>query len=649
MKNSTALFFVILLGVMLPKNIWAQWSTIPSADNDLNTLKSNPGTGFTSCTDGSGGAFYAFVKSAISDGNPDVFVNHIDKNGVVKWGAGINVNETSDQQYNPAICEDGHGGCYVAYENLFSVPGYPVFVQHFDSLGNKLWAGNGVRPLTIDNSLGQSEASLANNNGNGVFVTVQNTAFGGADGIHSQKLDLNGLLQWGIGGSRVKLPYYERNPETVADGSGGVMIIWFSAYALRAQHLNGAGVRQYDTANYFLNTNSISNGYKIIRDNDNRFIAVWPGDHADGTSMNIYAQKINIGGTKLWGAAEVIICDTTGTQSTPDVLSDNNGGAYFSWNDGRSANSSYYAQRVNSTGVRQWQTQGVEVYNLGTAYPQNYMVADINNGAKIFFSNTAGGYNIRMQSLNMDGSKNAPANGIQVTAYGTYLPSKDGIIPLANGEAIVFGEVYAGNYNQMYAKKVPQGCITAKPAITKITTACGPNSATLTWPGHLFSTYEVRYKISTAGSWTAIGNIGRVNTYTFSNLQANTAYKFQLRAICDLNNSSSPWANKNKTTQNCLMSAGSFAEAENISAEEENVSMKVYPNPANRNCIVNFNAAGSGQLKVFDLNSKIKYQTVIAAKQQQQVIDVSSFAAGIYICRFEMAGKTFTQKIVVIK
>ncbi|MEP7318369.1 MAG: T9SS type A sorting domain-containing protein, partial [Panacibacter sp.] len=232
---------------------------------------------------------------------------------------------------------------------------------------------------------------------------------------------------------------------------------------------------------------------------------------------------------------------------------------------------------------------------------------------------------------------------------GVFLPSKDAVVALPNGEAIVFAEINAGNYNQMYAKKVPQGCINTAPVIGNVTTSCGPNSATVTWPGHLFSTYDLRYKISGGGPWTNVGNVGRATSHTFSNLQPNTTYKFQLRAVCDLNGSSSPWANKNKITQNCLMAANSFAESENISAAEENISMKVYPNPANKNCIVNFNAVSNGQLKVFDLNGKIKYQTAVAANQQQQVIDVTSFAAGIYICRLEMAGNIFTQKLVVVK
>lgn len=648
MKNVSFLQVLLFLAVCIPAQLSAQWSTVPDVNNNLNASKPNPGTGFSSCPDGSGGAFYAFVKTSVSDGNPDVFVNRIDKNGVVKWGSGINVNETADNQVNPVICEDGHGGCYVAYENTFSIPGFPVLVQHFDSAGNKLWAGNGVRALTIPNGLGQSAASLSNDDGNGVFVTVQNTVFGGADGIHSQKLNFDGLLQWGADGSRVILPFYERNPQTIADGSGGVMIIWFSNYQLRAQRLNAGGVRQYDTANYFLNTVTTGGDYKLIKDAANQFIAVWSSDSADGNGYNIYAQKINIAGTKLWGSVPAVICNATGAQYIPSLISDNNGGAYVSWLDGRGSPAGYYAQRVNANGVRQWLSQGIPLYTSGAINGYNCMVPDINNGAKVFFEAISTGTNVSMQSLNMDGSKNTPAQGIIVASSNGSLPANRGAVALPNGEAIVFTEAFTGVYN-LYAKKVPQGCMSAKPVTSNVTTTCGPNSATLKWQGHLFSTFNVRYKIASASSWTTIGNVGRVTSYTFSNLQANTAYKFQVRAACNLSNTFSPWANRNKTTQNCLMAANIVTGTADAITVHENIVMSIYPNPATKNCIVQFTANSNGQLKVFDMNGHVKYQTVVNAKQQQQVIDVSAFNAGVYICRLISGDKIYSAKLVVVR
>ncbi len=650
MKTFAAIILLLFASAVLPSSLMAQWSTLPSVDNSINTLKTSPGANFASCSDGNGGAFYTFIKNSVTDGNPDVYVNRIDKNGVVRFGAGISLNNSADNQGNPDICEDGHGGCYVAYENVFSVPGNPVFVQHFDSLGTKLWAGNGVRALTIDNGLGQSVPSLANNNGNGVFLTVQNTVFGGADGLHSQKLSFNGVKQWGAGGRRVIVPGYERNPETVGDGNGGVMIIWFSAYQLRAQHLNASGQRLYDTANYFLSTESISGNYKLIRDTSNRFIAVWFGDHSDGSGSNIYAQKINISGAKLWGANPKVICDTTGHQTFPDVLSDNSGGAYISWCDGRATDAAFFAQRLNSNGVKQWQKQGVALYTGGALYPQNYLVPDLNNGAKVFFQGIDVTLIIKMQSLNLDGTKNAPAQGIAISnppGIGISLPNRGGVVAAPGGEAIVFNELYQGQYQEMHTKKVPQGCISGKPVIRKITTSCGPNSATMNWPGHLFSTFEVRYKIASAGTWTTIGNIGRDTSYIFANLQPNTAYKFQLRAKCDLDNSYSQWANKDKITQNCALFAGND-NASNITTATTG-QLKIYPNPASKSCVVSFGETGGGKLKLFDAGGNIIYQAAISAGQKQTILDVSAFAAGVYVCRLEMQGKSFMQRLVVVR
>jgi len=648
MKTFTALSALIFLTALLSEKAVAQWSTTPDTDNYLNAQKENPTNHFSACTDGSGGAYYTYVKNN-SGGAPHVYVNRVNKNGVVKWGNGIELNTSASQQFNPAICEDGKGGCYVAYEDNFVIAGNPVLVQHFDSLGNKLWAGNGIIPFTIAGALSQSAVSLANNNGNGVFVTAQNTVFGGADGIQTQKVNFNGALQWGAAGSRIILPAYERNPKSVADGNGGLLIVWFSNYQLRAQRVNSSGVRQYDTANYFLNgTGSSLSGaynYQLIRDSVNRYTIVWSADFVDGTGSNIYAQRININGVKLWTGGGVIICDTTGIQAAPNVLSDNNGGAYISWCDSRDANTGFYAQRVNSSGTKQWQKQGFPVYTGGAAYAQNFLVPDINNGAKLFWNATAGGHHIRMQSFNLNGSINAPAEGITTSStMGVVMPAYNAVVAVPNGEAIVIMEKYSGLYD-LYAKKVPQGCNTA-PVIKTITTGC--TSATLSWAGHLFSTFELRYQVSGAASWTTIGNVGRVTTYTINNLLLNTSYKFQIRTKCDLNNSYSGWKSKSKATQNCFAATATDIAAAGINEMESN-AMTIYPNPAGKSCIVKFTATGNGFLKLFDASGNLKYKSPVTTKQQQQAVDVSALTPGIYICRIETGSKVFTQKLVVAR
>jgi hypothetical protein len=60
------------------------------------------------------------------------------------------------------------------------------------------------------------------------------------------------------------------------------------------------------------------------------------------------------------------ICTSSSTQETSQLASDGNGGAIFTWGDSRSAQSLIFAQKINSSGVIQWDTNGVAICAAGT-------------------------------------------------------------------------------------------------------------------------------------------------------------------------------------------------------------------------------------------------------------------------------------------
>lgn len=85
-------------------------------------------------------------------------------------------------------------------------------------------------------------------------------------------------------------------------------------------------------------------------------IIVWQDARALG-SFHIWAQRIDINGNKKWGSpvdTGLLICNANDNQINPQVVSDNNGGAYVVWLDARKANNGndtdIYAQYIDSTG-----------------------------------------------------------------------------------------------------------------------------------------------------------------------------------------------------------------------------------------------------------------------------------------------------------
>ncbi|MBM3235938.1 hypothetical protein FJZ31_06520 [Candidatus Poribacteria bacterium] len=98
---------------------------------------------------------------------------------------------------------------------------------------------------------------------------------------------------------------------------------------------------------------------QIVSDNAGGAIIVW--EDGRGSDKDIYARKVNASGAALWTANGVVICNASGNQESPQIVSDDSGGAIITWQDYRNGNWDIYAQRVNSSGATQWNSNGVSI------------------------------------------------------------------------------------------------------------------------------------------------------------------------------------------------------------------------------------------------------------------------------------------------
>jgi hypothetical protein len=98
---------------------------------------------------------------------------------------------------------------------------------------------------------------------------------------------------------------------------------------------------------------------QLVSDGAGGAIITWM-DYRSG-NWDIYAQWVNSSSTMLWTTDGVPICTAAGDQNTPQLVSDGAGGAIITWEDMRSGNNDIYAQRVDSSGVALWTTDGVPI------------------------------------------------------------------------------------------------------------------------------------------------------------------------------------------------------------------------------------------------------------------------------------------------
>ena len=152
---------------------------------------------------------------------------------------------------------------------------------------------------------------------------------GGLD-IYVNKVNANGGIDWVTNGIAIcSLTTNQRFPQIVTGGKGGVIIVW--------------------------------------------------EDYRNGNYSNLYAQKVDEDGNIQWTADGVPVAPVALHQIRHNLLSDGSGGAFVTW---QYSSNIVCTQRIDSSGVYQWATEGVGVSNRNAQmYPQ--ITTDAGTGAII--------------------------------------------------------------------------------------------------------------------------------------------------------------------------------------------------------------------------------------------------------------------------
>jgi len=257
------------------------------------------------CSNGSGGAIVAWKK------NDYVFAAEVGENQI-EWSGQVNINHYPDTPFyynleqdtnSPQIVSDGSDGAFISWNHLDTqLEGddwYELYCQRIDSDGNPQWAhdirvSEGIYPLIAGHQVITDSAAGA------IYVFGSFNPNEDYNEIWAQRVDGSGSRLWPTGASGVKISDYtmfENQLSTATDGSGGVVVAWS------------------DTRN--------------------------PSDR------DIYAQRVNSSGSKLWDEWGFPICSESAHQVSPDISSYNNGNI-IAWQDKRSDTGDIYAQRMDN-------------------------------------------------------------------------------------------------------------------------------------------------------------------------------------------------------------------------------------------------------------------------------------------------------------
>ncbi len=370
--------------------------------------------------DGKGGTFIAWKDYRA--GLPDIYIQYINAAGYRMWDTtGVPLCTDPADQSTPAITTDMTGGAIVAFSDWRSGIERDVYAQRIDSLGVIQWTINGVgiatKPVREHN-----EKIISDGAGGAIVVWEQQS--GGQWDIWAQRVSHTGVIMWPFGGVPVCAVNANRlNPKVQKDGKGGAYITWqdfrnFTDYNVYAQRLDPSGNRLWGTDGIAIcSAPDAQVDPKIDPDSVSGGIYIAWIDKRNLTDYDVYAQKIDSTGTILWANDGVPVCASPGSQSAQDILSTTGtNGLIVTWKDNRSGNYDIYAQKLDPNGMPQWAANGVPVCASIKDQLNPNIVPDHAGGAIICWQDSSFvDWNIRSQRINGNGVMQWMTNGVDVS------------------------------------------------------------------------------------------------------------------------------------------------------------------------------------------------------------------------------------------
>jgi Secretion system C-terminal sorting domain len=414
-------FLLLLVSIMLSSVAGiAQWNTNTATNTQICSALSNARTQVTTVPDGNNGMFIAWIDGRTVAGGSIYLqrVNH--QNSQIFAANGVLVSGTTTSKGNLSMIPDEAGGVIISWtENN------DIFGRKFDANGAAVWASDkNLSFTTAGTQSGPVMAVVNSTQAMVAFVDSRNSAASGND-VYLQKIDLaTGNILLATDTPVCKATLNQTALQIIPDGNGGAFVAW----------------------------------------QDPRVAT---------SNTSVYAMRMKNDGLPdpMWTVDGNVICNETGNQNLPIMISDKNGGVYITWQDFRATTGDIYAQRVNADGSISsgWTVNG-EVVNKnfgGQTLPQ---VVAVNDGAIFVWTDprlSGSDRNIFAQKLSLangdtlwapagGGLKicDAPGNQPNVTSDGIRLVA-DG----SNGVIVMWVDTRNSGTsgNDIYAQRISSG------------------------------------------------------------------------------------------------------------------------------------------------------------------------------------------------
>jgi hypothetical protein len=354
------------------------------------------------------------------------------------------------------ITSDGYGGAIIVWQDGRTL--IAIACQRIDSLGDIMWDEDGV----IIDSFGEYPSVISDDAG-GSIIAWMSYGYILNEKVYVQRVSSNGIPLWGYPGVPVALTdSLQQYPSIVSDGAGGCIIAWI--------------------------------------------------DHRNGNA-DIYAQRVDSNGVRLWGSGGVEISSEPGIYAWfPSISCDEEKGAIITWSDERYGDYDCFAQRIDSIGNLQWGVNGIEVYVGDSAQSGPQIIKDllISNDKRIisWSDGRNGGIDIYAQEIDLDGNIFWQINGVPICVVNGIQARISIISDFDRGAIFMWVDYRTGIQYDVYVQRVDSNGIclwdsngvfvntmadTSQEAVTLRPQICSDNrnGAIVTWKDYRSGNWDI--------------------------------------------------------------------------------------------------------------------------------------------------------------
>ncbi len=343
------------------------------------------------------------------------------------------VSTASGTQSMPLVINDGEGGAFVVWtdSNLGE-----IFAQRLNGYGQEMWTPGGIQ---ITPSGSNQTWPVIEQDGEGGLIVAWQDSRGSDTDIYAQRLDADGNELWTAWGVAVTTATgTQGDAEIACDGSGGAVIVWESyagvmgaTYDIYAQRIDAGGTALWTANGEPVCTESAYNQIDpdvTVDVLSNYVYFAWADYRGSGTYSDIYGHRYSLSGSRGWPVNGIVLNNATDSQRNVQLIMDRNYRFIACWRDGRNmSHYSIYAQSFDVSGNEGWTAGGVVLYGANADSAEDLDVcADPQGGFMVVWEDGRSGTNkAYAQKVEMNGTVAWTADGVLLcgTSAGCYNPA----------------------------------------------------------------------------------------------------------------------------------------------------------------------------------------------------------------------------------